>query len=1639
MNPSSHSSEFSVVYDHPMEWILDYDRESGLIDIKKPDGDHIYIRMMSDSCSGEHVNVLPHEKGVSAEFVDTKNNKVRSGNGSFVRIHTREGLSLLFSLEGKHPVSLRSNDYGELSRGEYESLLKITRSPITGSITRMESVAEGIIEINKEFSSVKVKHYVAEGKARSVNYNEPFRSWDVSFSKAGEESTMRVVTTQKEKTPVYYEKRESGDITVIITGEGEERILETTVFEHPSNDIRIYTTTIQRVTETQPSYSNRRTYQLVRGQWVIITRVEGYNTDVEQTTEYVYEDGYFIRVIYPDGGYARYEYDNKDRVILWGSPWVGGGESLIEQTYQSDSDDNPATIVRSIIDPQGIKTILSNECYLYEEVEDYIRKTRITEAIGSSVTQTYIEEKYTDNALNAFARGRNRMIRQINGVELHCSYEGTNLYGASRKETVEQRVNNSPVPGKSIKEVYYVGGSNDLIYCFEQYAHDGQNWVLANKEEYEYDALGRVVQTTKANGRISSNEWMCCGLLNETDEDGISLYYSYDSARLLIETTRSATETTPETITSYVKDSYDRILSTRVDKGAMSSLISTVYDGLGRVTQAVDELGRITSYSYAEQGRLVTLTTPSGATLITRLHQDGSLLMTGGTARVETVYIYEATPSGIRITDYIREGNGFIPVKRETRNGFEQVILLETPRANRPVVNGRNTALNDDDWIVTVQEYNDKGLLKFKLVTSLAPELYEYDALGMPAKKIIKLSDTPTVLNSRISLYDESFEVREGLVYKRETRTRYNAQGMPLSSVRSALVSLLNPDLEAEVIEINERGVQTVTRQEYGEPAKRLIQERDSRITGIFQSLVIDGFMVERKYGDQLRSSYGRSFRENGMTLTESTGRNTISTEYNLKDQVVKMTQGQDRITLFAYDLASGLPSAITDAMGNTHCYSYDIRSRKIAEYGTGMYPVSLFYDESNRLTELRTFRSPDAIITTDPSSRTDYSRTQWIYDPATGLETGKVYHDGSSDLKAYDDLNRVSGETKASGKMLSYGYAALTGEMVSKQGTSVNIAWQYNYLGQVTHIQQGEIEYSFTYTAYGEVETETKSLGKPHVLTRKYDQYGRKAGYKLHYLGETGILQETTVSHNEEGLISRVEISRNEGIPRAISYDYLSQEWLPEKLIFPNGLTRLIEYEQDRDLPCRISSIREAASPNAETLVDREQSSNKLGRAVERTLQRQSSLPVLNTFTYNGRRELHQHISGSENDAYFYDNIGNRTKRVCQDEINYSTNGLNQYIQAGDFIPEYDADGNQTRLSTPRGIWNVDYNEEGRPIRFSQGAREITCEYDYRGRRIRKTTRNLGVLEKGLEFSYDDYTQIATFESVNTSEPQPWELKHTYVWDPSQTEATTPLAFSDEGELYYYGSDFNKNITELYNGAGALISTYDYSAYGELISHSQSPVGNRNPYRFSSEYYDEDLGLVYYNFRHYNPADGRWISRDPIGERGGDNLYAMVYNDPVSVSDLLGKMILPNYTNCLGFALTGQSLIAVQPDKNQSMEDYVKKYTESCKKVETIIDCSYKKPCVSILIVFRTIKTYKGDPWKDPQEWGGLSVNDPNLVDFHGVRNDGRGWKEIQEKRPIFSKPRDVDMSKNSICMDTDFKKYCCCQDRKKQYPSMS
>ena len=92
----------------------------------------------------------------------------------------------------------------------------------------------------------------------------------------------------------------------------------------------------------------------------------------------------------------------------------------------------------------------------------------------------------------------------------------------------------------------------------------------------------------------------------------------------------------------------------------------------------------------------------------------------------------------------------------------------------------------------------------------------------------------------------------------------------------------------------------------------------------------------------------------------------------------------------------------------------------------------------------------------------------------------------------------------------------------------------------------------------------------------------------------------------------------------------------------------------------------------------------------------------------------------------------------------------------------------------------------------------------------------------------------------------------------------------------------------------GAVSAQYDYDPFGETLQASRSAAGIC-AFRFSTKYSDLESDLLYYGYRFYNPSTGRWLSRDPLGEWGGLNLYGFVVSDSLDYFDTDGRQIMPS------------------------------------------------------------------------------------------------------------------------------------------------
>ncbi|AYR35033.1 hypothetical protein C1I94_06940 [Akkermansia muciniphila] len=452
-----------------------------------------------------------------------------------------------------------------------------------------------------------------------------------------------------------------------------------------------------------------------------------------------------------------------------------------------------------------------------------------------------------------------------------------------------------------------------------------------------------------------------------------------------------------------------------------------------------------------------------------------------------------------------------------------------------------------------------------------------------------------------------------------------------------------------------------------------------------------------------------------------------------------------------------------------------------------------------------------------------------------------------------------------------------------------------YDHLGQLTQITDASGTRTFAYNPYGEPETDSlEANGLAWQVSELYDGLGRPAGYELSAGGRR--VQQARLSYDGKGRLSALAA---EGMETPFSWTYSEQGGLVEQLAYPNGMTRVNTYEDSRDLLSVIDYRRPgSANPPARHEYDYD----ALGRPTRRRDTWNTAAPkTTRLFTYNSRGELiGDQLRPGGRFGYQYDNIGNRKEAFeFGNTTDYETDELNRYAgivrNGGEaFTPQYDADGNQTLVKTSTGIWTVTYNAENRPVKFESedGGTTVECAYDSMGRRFEKKVTVGGTTGFHARYLYRDYLQVAECDLTGETPV----LVRSYLWDPSEPEVTRVLAMTrweangtQVKEHLYCMHDAMKNVTSLFGEARGRRALYEYRPYGGLVT-SEGNMAQENKFRFSCEYMDDELGLIYYNYRHLNPRDGRWISRDPIMEQGGWNLFAFVNNNGIINFDYLGK-----------------------------------------------------------------------------------------------------------------------------------------------------
>ncbi len=276
----------------------------------------------------------------------------------------------------------------------------------------------------------------------------------------------------------------------------------------------------------------------------------------------------------------------------------------------------------------------------------------------------------------------------------------------------------------------------------------------------------------------------------------------------------------------------------------------------------------------------------------------------------------------------------------------------------------------------------------------------------------------------------------------------------------------------------------------------------------------------------------------------------------------------------------------------------------------------------------------------------------------------------------------------------------------------------------------------------------------------------------------------------------------------------------------------------------------------------------------------------------------------------YFYKEIGvSNGGAPVYEEIRTvaARDGLTNEKIGFEYVPQtpetftYDDDGNL--LSDGRFTYTWDAENRLIALESISGAPELSkwkaiYSYDPLGKRISKKVWEWDDLTSGyvvkeeLRFLYSGWNLVAEINAGGG-------MVRSHLWGLDLSGLMQgaggvggllcTTSYGLETEQWFPAYDGNGNVMAMVNTeTGETQAQFEYDPFGREV-RATGPALAHAKFRFSSKYLDGESGLSYYGYRFYNPGAGRWINRDPIGERGGRNLYIFIQNTPIINIDALG------------------------------------------------------------------------------------------------------------------------------------------------------
>ncbi|CAI2537388.1 Cell wall-associated polypeptide CWBP200 [Serratia ficaria] len=582
---------------------------------------------------------------------------------------------------------------------------------------------------------------------------------------------------------------------------------------------------------------------------------------------------------------------------------------------------------------------------------------------------------------------------------------------------------------------------------------------------------------------------------------------------------------------------------------------------------------------------------------------------------------------------------------------------------------------------------------------------------------------------------------------------------------------------------------------------------------------------------------------------------------YNALGQVLTHTDGKGQTTRLLRT-ARGLPSSRQDAKGQRIRYEYDKAIRLTALVNENNAAYQFAYDASDRLIEEKRIDNltrrfsynigghltrVDEIGYSDRAERPQ-RHTEFERDPI-GRLLAKLNDDARQDY-AYDDGDRLLSINRL---------PTTTGKRLGVSEEKLEFA--YDLLGRLIKETTPQGALAYEYDPLSNLTTLTLPTGQH--LNHLY--YG--SGH-LHQLNLDG----QVISDMERDDLHR-EVHRTQGtLTSCFGYDAMGRKaWQFASTLPAEKLSRIHNPGINTSL-----LVNHTYNP-----ISRNYHYDPAGE-LTRTLDK---LRGEIKYEYEANGQLHSRDTGRlvDSEEFRYDAAANR--------LNFNTSQFdqvkdNRIKQWRDQEYAYDAWGNLIEKRSGRNkLQTFSYDCENRLVKAetlvnSKLESVGTYRYDSLGRRAGKTAEKNGKTEH-KNFLWQGLRMLREETPGQSS---------LYIYEPG---SYAPLARVDQSEgeeqkLYYFHTDQIGTPLEMTDAKGQIVWQATYKAWGSIETLAVNEVEQN--LRFQGQYFDDETGLHYNTFRYYDPQVGRFITQDPIGLAGGDNLYryapsAIGWIDPLGLS----------------------------------------------------------------------------------------------------------------------------------------------------------